>query len=300
MPIIAQGASTPPLSAYIPGPADFDASPVPTVTVLSLAGVVQAGFPATGLVHDGLGLYHYVWAVPLAQAQATYDVHFQGNVNGVAWDGWDTVEVVAAGSVPTGTWCTSDDVKTRLAGNPAFVPNLFNASIATIIGGVSARLNREIGRLRGARGPYSVIADSAASDRRYAARVGAPRLLPIDDCVEVDSVTDNGQPLTLGVDYDVYPLNGPVIEGLIRLTGCWSAIYGGTTVTAKWGLMTTLDEQLWDDAVSESVSVYLSARAGHDDTIGMDAFGKVVSAKALLSKTYHDIRQYAHGGAALR
>jgi hypothetical protein len=198
-------------------------------------------------------------------------------------------------------WCSLDDVKGRLAGNSLYVPNTYDSQITTIvIPGVSGRLNREIGRMRGARGPFSVIADAAASTRRFTGRSGAVSLLPIDDCVEVAAVTDNGQVLVGGVHYDVYPLNGDVITGLIRLAGTWSQTYGGTSVSARWGLSDELDPQLWDDAISESVSVYLSARAGHDDVIGMDAFGKVVSAKALLAKTYHDIRQYAHGGGALR
>jgi hypothetical protein len=67
--------------------------------VQTLLGVAQTGFPAT-LVHDALGQYHYVWSVPLAQTIATYDVHFVGYVGGAPYDGWDTVYVVAAGSIP--------------------------------------------------------------------------------------------------------------------------------------------------------------------------------------------------------
>jgi hypothetical protein len=79
----------------------------------------------------------------------------------------------------------------------------------------------------------------------------------------------------------------------------------GASVPMPYGgkyreVMVDLNPDLWDDAISEVVSVYLSARAGHNDTIGMDAFGKVVTAKALLSKTLRDIRLYAHGGGALR
>lgn len=112
MPIVAQGAPGT-LNAVL-GIVDWDVSPAPTVTVLSLSGVVQAGFPTTALIHDGLGQYHAVWNVPSAQALATYDVHFQGNVGGMAYDGWDTVEVVAAGSVPTAGLCLLANVRTRL------------------------------------------------------------------------------------------------------------------------------------------------------------------------------------------
>lgn len=197
-------------------------------------------------------------------------------------------------------WCTSNDVKTRLAGNPAYVPALFDASIAAIIDAVSVRLNREIRKARGIHGTYTAVADSTASAHTFTGRAGAIRLLPIDDCIAVSAVTSNGQALVSGTDYALYPLNAETITGIMRLNGSWSQVYGGISVTAKWGTWVDLPSDLWDDAVSESVSVYLSARAGHDDTIGMDAFGKIVTAKALLSKTLRDIHQYGHGAGALR
>lgn len=112
MPILAQGAVGN-LNAVLGG-IDWDMSPAPTVTVQTLLGVVQAGFPSTVIVQDGLGLYHYVWDVPSDQALATYDVHFEGFVGGVAYDGWDTVEVVAAGSVPTAGLCLLENIRQRL------------------------------------------------------------------------------------------------------------------------------------------------------------------------------------------
>ena len=58
MPIIAQGAAGT-LDAIVSDglgdAADWDAAPAPTVTVQTLLGVVQTGFPASPLVHDGLG-----------------------------------------------------------------------------------------------------------------------------------------------------------------------------------------------------------------------------------------------------
>lgn len=197
-------------------------------------------------------------------------------------------------------WCTKDDMYRRLAGNPALVPGTFDADSTAITGAVTTRLNRELARARGLKGVYSAIADSSASARRFTGRPGNARLLPIDDCVEVSAVTVDDQLLVAGVDYDVFPLNAETITGLVRLNGSWSGVYGANAVSAKWGSWTSLPEDLWDDAVSESVSVYLSARAGHNDTIGMDAFGRIVLAKALLSKTYHDIRQYGHGAGMLR
>jgi hypothetical protein len=58
MPIIAQGAPgtlDTVVADLIGDAADWDVSPAPTVTVQTLAGVVQAGFPDTTIVHDGLG-----------------------------------------------------------------------------------------------------------------------------------------------------------------------------------------------------------------------------------------------------
>jgi hypothetical protein len=96
---------------YLGDAADWDVSPAPTVTVQTLLGVAQAGFPSTTIVHDGLGLYHYVWNVPIGQTIATYNVHFIGYVGGALWDGWDTVEVVAAGTAPTTGLCTLADAR---------------------------------------------------------------------------------------------------------------------------------------------------------------------------------------------
>lgn len=108
------------ITDYIGDAVDFDVSPAPTVTVQTLLGVAQTGFPAT-LTHDGLGLYHYDWSVPLAQTIATYDVNWLGYVGGSAYSGWDTVEVVAAGSIPTtppataiGAYASLTSAKARL------------------------------------------------------------------------------------------------------------------------------------------------------------------------------------------
>ena len=230
---------------------------------------------------------------------STYRTRYSTAVPTVAGDYSD---YSAARSVTsTRPWCSLDDFKTRMAGSSAYVPGTYDSAVSgVIIPGVSARLNREIGRSRGARGTFSVIADDTATARRFTGRPGPTHLLPIDDCVEVTEVRVDGQLLVAGVGFDVFPLNAETITGLIRLNGSWSGAYGGNSVSAMWGMFADLPDDLRDDAISESVSVYLSARAGHDDTIGMDAFGKVVTAKALLSKTYHDIKQYAHGGGALR
>ena len=201
-------------------------------------------------------------------------------------------------AVPPTAWCSLGDVKSRLAGDGTRVPTDWDAPLDAIINGVSQRLSNEIAHVRGMDGAYNVFAASTASVRRYTGKIAD--LLLIADCVEIDSVTDNGVALVLGTDYDVFPLNGPPYTGIVRLNGSWNLKYGAISVSAKWGLFVTLPYDLWDDAVSESVAVYLSARAGNTDTVDMDAFGKIILRKALLSKTFRDIHLYAYGAGFLR
>lgn len=156
MPIVEQGAAGT-LSAYIPGPADWDVAPAPTVTVQTLAGVAQAGFPSTVIIHDGLGLYHYVWSVPAAQTTGTYNVHFAGFIGGVADDGWDTVEVVVAGA---------------------------SAGIGRTLADIRALLNIELGvAADGDARPYTVAARNAAISQGYAALATVGVMKPTSDTI---------------------------------------------------------------------------------------------------------------------
>lgn len=197
-------------------------------------------------------------------------------------------------------WCALDDVKERLAGVGTRVPADYDTAISgVIIPGVSSRLDNEIAHVRGIiASPYDVIASGTASARRYTG--GIPRLLLIDDCVELDSVTEDGQALVAGTDYDVWPLNDAPITGIMRLHGGWSRKYGAVVPIAKWGTFTALPVDLQDDAVSECVEVYLSARVAKNDPINQDAFGRIIQTKALLAKTYRDIHLYAYGAGFLR
>ena len=104
MPFVEQGTNVT-LSALIRdllgNLADWDASPAPTITMRTLAGVALSGYPtAVGIVHDSLANYHYVWACGLTQATGTYQAYWFGKVNGEDYSGIETVEVVAPGTVP--------------------------------------------------------------------------------------------------------------------------------------------------------------------------------------------------------
>ena len=193
MPIIAQGTPGT-LDAVVGTPlgvaADFDALPVPTVTVQALGGgAVQAGFPASPLVHDGLGLYHYVWNVPLAQPIATYDVHFQGNVGGVAYDGWDTVEVVAAGSIPSGGFVSEADVRDYMELNGvSSLSKYSSAGICSNIRAASTTLEMLTHRF---------FADRPAATYVFTSEGRAQFFIP--GIRNVTSVTWQGAPMTFAV-----------------------------------------------------------------------------------------------------
>ena len=197
-------------------------------------------------------------------------------------------------------YCTANDVKARIVGNPVYMPTLFDAVIGNIIDAVSAELDREIAKGRGISAPWSFIADSIASARLYTGKPGNVRLLPIDDCIAVTSAVIAGATLVLGTDYQVFPLNGAVITALIRINGTWSQTYAGISVSAKWGCATTAPRDLWNAAVVESVRGYLAAREGENDTIGMTPFGSMVTSKAFTSKTWQLIQTYGHGAGYLR
>src|ERR1035437_7129705 len=117
--------------------------------------------------------------------------------------------------------CTKDDVKIRLAGQAILVPSTFDTDLDGICGAVTDELYREIARGRGITAPWSYVADSTASARLFTGRVGNVRLLPIDDATEVTAVTEDGVARVRGTDYEIFPLNGAVITGLIRLSGTW-------------------------------------------------------------------------------
>ena len=311
MPIVAQG-SVGTLDAVVTdllGDAvDWDVLPPPTITVQTPLGVVQAGFPTTvGFVHDGLGLYHFFWTVPLAQPISTYDVRFDGKVAGVDWSGWDSVQVVAAGTLPAGMYCSLADVKVRLAGDVPNMDSSFDASITDIIIDVCDGINSEVGGMRSQSGAasdnYSFL-PTAPTTRRYTGYPGGTELLMIDDCVEVASVTlldtrGNVQSvLTLGDDYLLVPMSTFPIVGLRAISSgiCprWPTYYAGVQVALTPGYGLTIPSDLHDVAITESIRAYMSARAGENDQIGIGPLGTVVTSKAFTDKSRRILNRYAY------
>lgn len=197
-------------------------------------------------------------------------------------------------------YCTLADIKARLSGDVPTMSDSYDDDITDLIGQVSSEIDREIAAARGMRDPsYSLVAIETATARRYSTKYGS-HYLPIDDCVEIDSVVDNGTTLVEGTDYVVEPLTLLPIVALIRISGAWSTILGAITVTARWGYAAAAPEDIKKACITETVRAYLSAQAGMDEKIGLTPFGSVVTAKAFTDTTKHTIRTYGQGGGFLR
>jgi hypothetical protein len=143
MPFVEQGTNVT-LSAIV---ADSLGNPADSadleLTIQTLAGVALAGFPtSTGIVHDGLGEYHYVWACGLTQAVGTYEAAWAGTVGGADFSGVEEVEVVTAGTT-SGT--TLAQVKALVRSR------LSDDDLQTIIDREEEWLATKIGVLSGAR-----------------------------------------------------------------------------------------------------------------------------------------------------
>ena len=215
-----------------------------------------------------------------------------------------TVPVAVTGAGTAGTvnltaFATLDDLnKTLGSDNDNYGPE-WNIGKVSLIDDTTAEFEREIGRARG--GSNFAVVALGSSQRMFTGKPGPTNLLPIDDCTSVASVVVSGQTWVSGTDYLPFPLNGTPYTGLLALPGrSWSGSYGGSLVTASWGLFTRCPGDLHRAVLVEATRAFLSARAGDSDAIGLTPFGSVVTAKAFTSKSWQLIQTYGFGGGMLR
>lgn len=120
------------------------------------------------------------------------------------------------------------------------------------------------------------------------------KLLVIDDCVEVESVSGGS---SVGPDGDVlpYPLRGLPIEGLHLASGeDWPEFPATVAVTARWGYATSVPEDVRDICVIETIRSHFSSQAGNDDRLGLSPYGAVMTSKAFTSKFMKLKETYGH------
>ena len=196
-------------------------------------------------------------------------------------------------------YTTVADVKARLSGDTPTMSGAWDGVLASIISQVSAEIDREVKTRRGIRGAWSFVAIETATEKRYRRRYSS-LYLPIDDCIEVTAVDDDGTALVEGTDYEVEPLNDAPYIGLTRIVGAWSPPPRLITVTAKWGFAETLPTDVAKSAEVEVIRSYLGARAGYDDRIGMTPFGRAVTARAFTDETRTMLNAYRQGGGFMR
>jgi hypothetical protein len=198
-------------------------------------------------------------------------------------------------------YCTAAQVKIRLSGDDTRMSGRWDDVLGDVVTQVSRALDRAIGQARGVRGIYNVVADDEASERTYTSRYRGRRYVPIDDCVEVTSVTETGIALVKGTDYVVDPAQGEPIIGLVRLQGrTWPSEWGAIVCAAKWGMRTEVPADLTAQAIIESIRAYQGARSGYDDRIGMTPLGQVILSPAWTASTWALISDYSAGGGFLR
>lgn len=104
MPIVGQGSDAILRSESRNGAGQLQDAASITLTLKDSAAVTQSGFPvvAPAIVHDGIGLYHYTWSVPIGFTLGTYTAVWESIINSTPAVGNDIVEVTPAGSISFG------------------------------------------------------------------------------------------------------------------------------------------------------------------------------------------------------
>jgi hypothetical protein len=196
---------------------------------------------------------------------------------------------------------TITDIKTRLTGDSPLMSGNYDGVLTAKLVEVRQALERDVAQARGIRGPWTFLADSTASARRFTGKPGGSRYLPIDDCVEVSSVTQGGVALVVDVDYVVDPLQGTPIVGLLLLNGVWSTKPADISVAAKWGFAATVGTDVIEVICIEVIRSHLADEGGADDRVGIvTAFGTVMVSKTFTGKRAALVSSYSFGGGPLR
>ena len=210
-----------------------------TIDIQTLLGVSLAGFPTgTGIVHDGTGLYHYGWTVGGAQALGHYSVFWNGTVSGGAYSGYEDIEVIAAGSIPSGGFVSEADVRDYMELNGvSSLSKYSSAGICSNIRAASTTLELLTHRF---------FADRPAATYVFTSEGRAQFFIP--GIRNVTSVTWQGAPMTFAVP----PSNNGA---------CWflpdiqqSGIYTGfqLRVFRSEGMGNYLDNPNWFDQAADS------------------------------------------------
>jgi hypothetical protein len=113
-----------------------------------LTDTVQTGFPqdlSGTIVHDGVGMYHVPWAIPVDQELGLYYAYWTGTVDGVAVAGVDTLNVVLPGTIdaslegPGFSYLTPERLRTLRLG--VSWTNWSDLELAELIADASAEAN---------------------------------------------------------------------------------------------------------------------------------------------------------------
>jgi len=130
-------------------------------------------------------------------------------------------------------------------------------------------------------------------------------LLPIDDCVEVRAVRLVRADGTLiramaeGVDYIRVPLSYLPITALELVNGGLWPRHLFVEIDLVPGFAVEIPPDVQEAAGIEVIRSYLADRAGNDDRLGMDPFGRVMVSKAFTSKVNQLVSDYSYGATLL-
>lgn len=202
-------------------------------------------------------------------------------------------------------YCNLDDVKKRLAGDGINMSADYDQVVSDKCVEVSADIDRMVAQARGMTAPWSFVADDTATERLFRAKAGGPSLLPIDDCVEVTSVTlyrSAGivqRVLTPITDYQTLPLQGTPIIGLLRASG-WPQYPGLIGASCRWGFSDATMTDVRKASIVEVIRSYLGDRGGNNDTLGITPFGSLMMSKAYTSLLNRLVSDYSRATGGLQ
>jgi hypothetical protein len=124
------------------------------------------------------------------------------------------------------------------------------------------------------------------------------RLIPIDDCVDVQSVVSyaadgsTSTALSIPADCRPYPTRGLPIQGLKSTGITWPEWPETIGVTARWGHAYQIPKDAQEGVTIEVIRAHFAGQAGNDDRLGMTPFGKVITSKAYTSKFHKLVCDY--------
>ena len=141
--------------------------------------------------------------------------------------------------------------------------------------------------------------DSLYSERVYYPTPDAyGRIIPIDDCVDIQSVTiynasgSATQTLSVPGDCRPYPTRGLPYQGMKSTGITWPEWPSTVGVVARWGHAYQVPKDAQEGVVIEVIRAHFAGQAGNDDRLGMTPFGKVITSKAYTSKFYTLVCDY--------